>query len=95
MTSLQSPSEARLCSVEVRREGGDAALCDLRVLVLVLADAIEVLDVAGPAQQLHKVLVVGDDQELEVPLSGAALDDSGRGSDSENVVRPTKDGSKA
>lgn len=36
------------------------------------------LDVAGPAQQLHKVLVVGDDQELEVPLSGAALDDSGR-----------------
>lgn len=34
------------------------------------------LDVAGAAQQLHKVLVVGDDQQLEVPLAGAALDDS-------------------
>lgn len=45
------------------------------------------LDVAGAAQQLHKVLVVGDDQELEVPLPGAALDDSGRGADSENGVR--------
>lgn len=43
------------------------------------------LDVAGAAQQLHKVLVVGDDQELEVPLSGAALDDSGRASDSEKA----------
>lgn len=64
-------------SVEVSREGGDAALGDLRVLVLVLADAVEVLNVAGTAQQLHKVLVVGDDQQLEVALSRAALDDSG------------------
>lgn len=55
--------------MEVSREGGDAALGDLRVLVLVLADAVEVLDVAGAAQKLHKVLVVGDDQQLEVALS--------------------------
>lgn len=40
------------------------------------------LDVAGATQQLHKVLVVGDDQELEVPLSRATLDDSGRESGS-------------
>lgn len=51
-------------------------------MVLVLADAIEVLDVAGATQQLHKVLVVGDDQQLEVPLSRATLDDSGRESGS-------------
>lgn len=68
----------RLCLVKVRREGGDAALGDLRVLVLVLTDAVEVLDVAGATQQLHEILVVGDDQELEVPLSRATLDDSGR-----------------
>lgn len=43
------------------------------------------LNVAGPAQQLYKVLVVGDDQELEVTLPGAALDDSGRVWDSDNV----------
>lgn len=36
-------------SVQVGREGGDAALPDLRVLLLVLADAVEVLDVAGAA----------------------------------------------
>lgn len=35
------------------------------------------LNVAGPPQQLHKVLVVGDDQQLEVTLAGAALNDSG------------------
>lgn len=63
--------------MEIGREGGDAALCDLGVLVLVLADAVEVLDVAGSPQQLHKVLVVGDDQQLEVALARAALDDSG------------------
>lgn len=63
-------------SVQVGWEGVDAALCDLRVLVLVLADAVEVLDVAGTSQQLHKVLVVGDDQQLEVSLARAALDDS-------------------
>lgn len=68
--------EPLFCSVQIGGEGGDAALPDLRVLVLVLTDAVEVLDVAGAAQQLHKVLVVGDDQQLEVPLSGAALDDS-------------------
>lgn len=61
--------------VQVGGEGGDAALPDFRVLLLVLADAVEVLDVAGAAQQLHKVLVVGDDQQLEVALPGATLDD--------------------
>lgn len=75
----------RLCLVKVRWEGGDAALCDLRVLVLVLTDAIEVLDVAGATQQLHKILVVSDDQELEVPLSRATLDDSGRVSVSDAI----------
>lgn len=35
------------------------------------------LDVAGPPQQLHKVLVVGDDQQLEVALARATLNDSG------------------
>lgn len=58
-----------VCSVEVGREGGDAALCDLRVLVLVLTDAVEVFDVAGPPQELHKVLVMGDDQQLEITLA--------------------------
>ena len=64
-------------SVEVGGERGDAALGDLRVLLLVLADAVEVLHVAGASQQLHKVLVVSDDQQLEVALAGAALDDPG------------------
>lgn len=63
--------------MEIGWEGGDAALCDLRVLVLVLTDAVEVLDVAGPPQQLHKVLVVGDDQQLEVSLARATLNDPG------------------
>ena len=35
------------------------------------------LDVAGPSEQLHEVLVVCDDQQLEVTLAGATLDDSG------------------
>lgn len=35
------------------------------------------LDVAGPPKEFHKVLVVGDDQQLEVALAGAVLDDSG------------------
>lgn len=35
------------------------------------------LDVAGPPQQLHEVLVMGDDQQLEVTLEGASFDDSG------------------
>lgn len=33
-------------------------------------------DVAGPAQQLHKVFIVGDDEQLEVSLARAILDDS-------------------
>lgn len=69
--------ESFVLSVEIWWEGADAALCDLRVLVLVLADAVEVLDVAGPPQQLHEVLVMGDDQQLEVTLEGASFDDSG------------------
>jgi len=44
-----------------------------------------VLDVAGAAQQLHEVLVVGDDQQLEVALARAALDDSGGGRGHEDV----------
>lgn len=75
VTALPRPREALLGSVQVAGEGWDAALHDLRVLVLVLADAVEVLDVAGATQQLHKVLVVGDDQQLEVALAGATLDD--------------------
>ena len=35
------------------------------------------LDVAGPPQQLHEVLVVGDDQQLEVTLARATLNDPG------------------
>lgn len=41
------------------------------------------LDVAGPPQQLHKVLVVGDDQQLEVTLARATLNDSGEGEQEE------------
>lgn len=33
-------------------------------------------DVAGPPKQLYKVLVMGDDQQLEVALAGATLNDS-------------------
>lgn len=61
--------------MQIGGEGADAALCDFRVLVLVLADAIEVFDVTGAAQQLHKVLVVRDDQQLEVALTGTTLND--------------------
>lgn len=35
------------------------------------------LDVARPSQQLHKVLVMSDDKQLEVTLTGAAFNDSG------------------
>lgn len=62
--------------MEIRGKRGDAAFCDLSVLVLVFTDAVEVLDVTGASQQLHKVLVVGDDQQLEVTLPGAAFNDS-------------------
>lgn len=65
-------------SVQVGGERRDAALHDLRVLILVFADAVEVLDVAGATEQLHKVLVVGDDQQLEVALAGTTLDDPAR-----------------
>lgn len=34
-------------------------------------------NVAGPPQQLHKVLIVGDDQQLEVTLARATLNDPG------------------
>lgn len=40
-------------------------------------------NVAGPPQELHKVLVVGDDQQLEVPLARATLNDSGRSKEDE------------
>lgn len=60
--------------MQVGGERGYAALHDLRVLVLVFADAVEVFDVAGATEQLHKVLVMGDDQQLEVALAGATLD---------------------
>lgn len=55
--------------MEIGGEGGDAALCDLRVLVLVLTDTVEVFNVAGPPQELHKVLIMGDDQQLKVTLA--------------------------
>lgn len=54
----------------------DAALCDFRVLILVLTDTIEMFNVAGSPEQLHKVLVVSDDQQLEVALVRATLNDS-------------------
>lgn len=76
-TEMKKSWESVVCSVEIGGEGGDAALGDLGVLVLVLSDAVEVLDVARAAQQLHKVFVVGDDQQLEVALARATLDDSG------------------
>lgn len=72
----QFVKEPVVCSVEIGRERVDAALCDLRVLVLVLTDAVEVFDVAGPPQKLHKVLVMGDDQKLEITLARAALNNS-------------------
>ena len=63
--------------MEIRREGVDAALCDFGVLVLVLVDAVKVFDVTRPPQQIHKILIVGDDQQLEVTLTRATLNDSG------------------
>lgn len=48
------------------------------------------LDVAGPPQQLHKVLVVGDDQQLEVPLTRATLNDSGGESEREEIRKYIK-----
>lgn len=33
-------------------------------------------DVAGPSQQLHKVLIVSDDKQLEVTLTRTTLDDA-------------------
>lgn len=63
-------------SVQVGAEGGDAALGDLRALVHVLPNTVEVFNVVGTSQELHKVLVMGDDEQLEVALARAALDDS-------------------
>lgn len=63
--------------MEIWWEGGDAALCDFRVLILVLTDTVEVFDVAGSSQQLHKILVVGNDQQLEVALARAILNNPG------------------
>lgn len=40
---------------------------------MVFADAVKVFDVAGAAEQLHKVLVVGDYQQLEVALARATF----------------------
>lgn len=62
--------------MEVRRERGDAALVDFGVLVLVLADSVEVLDIAGATQELHKVFIVGDNEQLEIALTRTTLDDS-------------------
>lgn len=73
-----SRTEPGACSVEVGWQGGDAALDDFRVLVLVLTDTIEVFNVAGPAQQLHKVFIVCDDEQLEVSLARAILNDSAK-----------------
>lgn len=70
--------ESFIFSVQIGWEGGDAALCDFGVLVLILTDAVEVFNVAGPPQQLHKVLIMGDDQQLEVTLTRATLNDSGQ-----------------
>lgn len=62
--------------MEIRRERGDAALVDFGVLVLVLANSVEVLDVARAAQELYKVFIVGDDEQLEIALTRTTLDDS-------------------
>ena len=61
--------------MQVGVERGHTALCDLGALLHVLADPVEMLHIVGPPQELHKVFVVGDDEELEVALFGAALDD--------------------
>lgn len=37
---------------------------------------VEMLHVVGAPQELHKILVMGDDEQLEVTLSRATLDDS-------------------
>jgi hypothetical protein len=55
--------------VQVGGEGGDTALGDLRALVHVLPDTVEVFHVVGAPQELHKVLVMGDDEQLEVALA--------------------------
>lgn len=54
----------------------DAALGDHWALVLVLADPVEMLHIIGATQELHKIFIMGDDEQLEVTLLRATLDDS-------------------
>lgn len=37
---------------------------------------VEMLHIVRATQELHKILIVGDDEQLEVTLSRATLDDS-------------------
>lgn len=62
--------------MQVAVKSGDATLGDLGALVLVLLDPVEVLHIVGATQELHKILIVGDDEQLEVTLPRATLDDS-------------------
>ncbi len=43
-------------------------------MVLVLPDPVELLHIVGPSQELHKILVVGDNKELDVALARTTLD---------------------
>ncbi len=60
--------------MQVRVESVNVTLRDLWALVLVLPDPVEMLHIVGPSQELHKILVVGDNKELEVALARTTLD---------------------
>lgn len=54
--------------MNVRSQGGDTASHDLRTLVDVLLDPVELLHILRTSQELHKIFIVSDDQELKVTL---------------------------
>lgn len=57
---------------------------------MVLFDPVEMLHVVGATQKLHKVLVMGDDEQLEVTLPRATLDDSAKyTADVRKIIMPT------
>ncbi len=60
--------------MQVGVESVNVTLRDLWALVLVLPDPVEMLHIVGPSQELHKILVVGDNKELEVALTRTTLD---------------------
>lgn len=64
--------------MQVGVERVDAAFADLRALVLVLPDPVEMLHIVGSSQELYKILVMGDDKQLEVALTRTTFDNSAR-----------------